>query len=125
MYGRDDDEENAIMGPGSRQVSSSVGGAPFAASEEEYELFGAAAAVDTQTAASSQWIKSALDRESNNFLEYVKNSINEKIGDELGDDVFDDARKGEESVTFEDLFDPEQNTAIVAIDAEIRIRVIA
>lgn len=61
----------------------------------------------------------ALDRESNNFLEYVKNTINEKLGDELGDeeDPLAAHEVGEKSVTFEELFIPDNNSRIVAAQA--------
>jgi len=51
--------------------------------EEEYEIFGPAANVESQAAGSSQWIRSALDRESENFLESVQNTISENQTDKL------------------------------------------
>jgi hypothetical protein len=44
---------------------------------DEFELFGPAAQVDTQTAAESQWVRKTLDGESANFLEFVKAGIEE------------------------------------------------
>ena len=112
MYGRDDnvspDDDDAFL---RRGVSQTVVSSSHA--EAEFEMFGPAAQVDTQTAGTSQWVKEALDRESGNFFEYVSNTINEKIGDEL-DDIGDDA---EQFVTFEELFVPEANSAIVAAQA--------
>jgi hypothetical protein len=117
MYGRDD------FGSAS-QASGYGGGARRSASqaEKEFELFGAAAAVDTQTAGTSQWVREALDKESNNFFEFVRNTISEKAGDELGDDL-DELASGmagagrENFVTFEELFIPEQNSRVVAAQA--------
>jgi meiotic recombination protein REC8 len=119
MYDRDDQDlasgsqAPAFGGPGVGMSSSQVGGL------DEFEIFGAAAAVDTQTAGTSQWVKQALDRESNNFFEYVKNTISEKLGDELGDegDSLGAQEFGEKSVTFEELFVPENNSRIVAAQA--------
>ncbi|KAF4629985.1 hypothetical protein G7Y89_g8157 [Cudoniella acicularis] len=113
MYGRDDDFES--MG-GDLGVSSSRGGTAPLVNEDEFEIFGPAANVDTQTAGTSQWVRQALDRESNNFFEYVKNTIEEKSSDELEGDEFADVAKGG-VVTFDELFDPEANTAIVAAQA--------
>ncbi|CZR51478.1 related to meiotic cohesin rec8 [Phialocephala subalpina] len=123
MYGRSDRSSSqqlpsfAAMGFGIK--SSSVAGV----NPDEFEVFGAAAAVDTQTAADSQWLRSALDTESNNFLEYVKNTIDEKGDDELSQDEDDLDQiggagvKGGKSITFEELFDPEKNTCMVAAQA--------
>ncbi|KAE8442356.1 hypothetical protein EG329_003427 [Mollisiaceae sp. DMI_Dod_QoI] len=135
MYGRSDNEDGrsssqapapglgfANLGLGIRS-SGQGGGTGFGDEIDEFELFGAAAAVDTQTAAESQWVRTALDRESENFLEYVRNSIEERSGDELalgdgdedeGDDVFEEKSR---TVTFEQLFDPERNTCMVAAQA--------
>ncbi|KAG5296985.1 Rad21/Rec8 N terminal domain-containing protein [Histoplasma ohiense] len=44
---------------------------------DSFELHGPAAAVDTQTAAESQWLAVTLDQESLNFLDFVKNKIGE------------------------------------------------
>lgn len=117
MYGRDDEDlasgSHAFGGPGGGVSSSQPGGL------DEFEIFGAAAAVDTQTAGTSQWVKEALDRESNNFFEYVKNTIGEKLGDELGveEDLLGAQDYGEKSVTFEELFVPDNNSRIVAAQA--------
>jgi meiotic recombination protein REC8 len=110
---------------------------------QAFELFGPVAAVDTQTAEDSQWIRSVLDRESENFFEYVKNSIDEKFGpdeiDELGNDFDIDVglssqtqrksqgrARGKEvgvrrAVGFEEIFIPEQSSCIVAAQAFFHI----
>jgi hypothetical protein len=112
MYGRDDNEnldnDDAFLRRGASQAGVS-------SSQAEYQIFGPAAQVDTQTAGNSQWVKEALDRESGNFFEYVSNTISEKLGDELLDDNIGD--EAERFVTFEELFDPESNSAIVAAQA--------
>jgi meiotic recombination protein REC8 len=119
MYGRDDEDlASQSQAPGFGGLGGGVSSSQ-ARGHEEFEIFGAAAGVDTQTAGSSQWVKQALDRESNNFFEYVKNTINEKLGDELGveGDVLGTQEVGEKSVTFEELFVPENNSCIVAAQA--------
>ncbi|KAE9380371.1 hypothetical protein N431DRAFT_361982 [Stipitochalara longipes BDJ] len=118
MYGRDEEDiasgsqARDFAGPGG--VSSSQAGG-----YDEFEMYGAAAAVDTQTAGSSQWVKQALDRESDNFFEFVKNTIGEKLGDELAneEDPLGAQEFAEKSVTFEELFVPDNNSCIVAAQA--------
>ncbi|KAG0651711.1 hypothetical protein D0Z07_1647 [Hyphodiscus hymeniophilus] len=122
LYGRSDNESEVVR---SKRAESFRG---VSSSQAEFEIFGPAAQVDTQTATSSQWVKDALDRESGNFFEYVRNTIFEKTGDELGDDnlLGDDhldelvgVQEGrrEKFVTFEELFNPKQNSAMVAAQA--------
>ncbi|KAH7336203.1 hypothetical protein BKA65DRAFT_402806 [Rhexocercosporidium sp. MPI-PUGE-AT-0058] len=114
MYGRDDDglgsasQASGFHLGGFRSSSRAIGG-------DEFEMFGVAAGVDTQTAGSSQWMKDVMDRESNNFFEYVKNTIEEMSSDELGED--DDDGTQQKTVTFEELFVPENNSCIVAAQA--------
>lgn len=69
----------------------------------DFQLYGPAAGVSTQTAAESQWIRATLDHESNNFLEFLKFEIAGK--------------EGERSVLFEELLPPPQHTKIVAAQA--------
>jgi meiotic recombination protein REC8, fungi type len=94
---------------------------------EEFEIFGATAAVDTQTAQDSYWVKEALARESLNFLEYVKNSLLELEADELEDDILmggvQSARVRE--VTFETLFPPDSNSMMVAAQAFYHVLTLA
>lgn len=126
MYGRSDNDFEPEVAP-SKGGESQVRG--VSSSQAEFEIFGPAAQIDTQTAASSQWVKDALDRESGNFFEYVRNTISEKAGDELGGDDLDELGGGEghneKSVTFEKLFDPKQNSAIVAAQAFYHILTLA
>lgn len=145
MYGRSDSLQPAD--PFGAGVISSSQGAGGAEASQDFELFGAAAGVDTQTAADSQWVRNVLDRESNNFFEYVKNSIDEKFGaaededaevDELSDD-FDLTGAGsrakskgkgkvideERAVSFEQLFVPKQNSHVVAAQAFYHVLTLA
>ncbi|EKD12303.1 uncharacterized protein L3040_000228 [Drepanopeziza brunnea f. sp. 'multigermtubi'] len=112
MYGRSDDGlgmSSQISALAPRFGTSSQAGAG-----DDFEIFGAAADVDTQTAGSSQWMKDVMDRESNNFFEYVKNTIEEKSGDELGDE---DVEVESKTVTFEELFATASNSSVVAAQA--------
>ena len=113
LYGRSDDSSPGFGfggGAGSKMSSSQH-------ERDEFELFGIAAGVDTQTAGQSQWMREALDRESLNFLDFLTNSIAERgvAGDRDGEE-----EGGEDegnSVLFEELFDPDRNTAVVAAQA--------
>ena len=63
---------------------------------DDFELFGAAAQVDTQTAAQSQWQRAALDGESVNFLAFVQAGVEEadQLREQAGPgDEEDDALK--------------------------------
>lgn len=90
------------------------------AAEIQYEIFGPVAAVDTQTANQSQWVKEAMARESMNFFDFVKNTILEADIDasEQNQEDGELARDlGAGEVSFAVLFPPESNTAMVASQA--------
>ncbi|KXS94878.1 hypothetical protein AC578_1501 [Pseudocercospora eumusae] len=77
--------------------------------EDEFELYGAAAVVDTQKAAESQWQRAALTGESSNFLEFVQSAIDrEEDGMHVG-------------IAFESLLPPANNTRIVAAQALLHV----
>jgi meiotic recombination protein REC8, fungi type len=90
---------------------------------EEFEIFGPSAAVDTQTAQGTQWVRDALARESMNFLEFVRNTLTEGKVNELVDDAdplgqtTSGMSKIEKEVGFEALFPPESNSMMVAAQA--------
>ncbi|KAG9247430.1 Rec8 like protein-domain-containing protein [Calycina marina] len=117
MYGRGDlnshDGDDDVL----RKGLSHAGGLSSSQVEAaNFEMFGPAAQVDTQTAAGSQWVRDILDRESGNFYEYISNTISEKYGDNLAGEIRAD-RDVDEHVTFEELFNPGQNTQLVAAQA--------
>jgi hypothetical protein len=90
---------------------------------EEFEMFGPSAAVDTQTAQGTQWVRDALAKESMNFLEFVRNTLMEGGVDELVNDasIVDqemvEAENKMKEVGFEALFPPETNSMMVAAQA--------
>lgn len=90
--------------------------------EEEFELFGPAAQVDTQTAQQTQWQRRVLGAESANFLDFVRNEIDaaDQRRDEaaLGDDE-DEILSG--SISFQDLLAPDSNSRIVAAQALLHV----
>ncbi|KXS96675.1 hypothetical protein AC579_3834 [Pseudocercospora musae] len=78
-------------------------------SEDEFELYGTAAVVDTQKVVESQWQRAALTGESSNFLEFLQSAIDrEEDGMRVG-------------IAFESLLPPENNTRIVAAQAFLHV----
>nr|OQO28495.1 hypothetical protein B0A51_03307 [Rachicladosporium sp. CCFEE 5018] len=89
---------------------------------DDFELFGPAADVDTQTAAQSQWVRTALDGESANFLTFVQagiDELDEKREELAPDEGEDESMMG--SVDFDQLLPPEKNTYIVAAQALLHV----
>lgn len=79
---------------------------------EEFELFGAAAQVDTQTAEQSQWQRATLVGESANFLDFVRTAIENADEHRVADDDEEEDRSG--SVEFENLLPPHQSQIVAA-----------
>ena len=85
---------------------------------DDFQLYGSAAAVDTQIAAQSQRVAATLNQEARNFLEFVKTEISaipaptNEDEDELSGDG-----QSRTSVQFEQLLPPAQHTRVVASQA--------
>lgn len=96
------------------------------AARHDFELHGPAANVDTQTAATSQWFKAALDEQSSNFLMFIKENIATKRAllnpeeDELTGDAYP-----QESVLFEDLLPPAGMSKVVAAQGLLHVLALA
>ncbi|MCJ1285274.1 hypothetical protein MMC26_004614 [Xylographa opegraphella] len=86
---------------------------------EDFQLFGPAAIVDTQTAAQSQWVKETLDRESTNFLDFVKTKIAATAAriDDDEDELAGDFNSSNNSICFHELLPPAQHSRVVAAQA--------
>ena len=89
--------------------------------DDDFQLYGPAAAVNTQTAAQSQWMRVALNQESTNFLGFVRAEIvtrmtasAEEQGIEVDELAEDDAGK---TVTFAGLLPPGEHSTLVAAQA--------
>lgn len=103
------DDDDAFIGRGASSP-------PAGPTDTQFEAYGRAAEVDTQTAGESQWVRDALDRESLNFLAYIK----EKLAERRFDDDDEDELAGPAGpgyVVFQTLFPPEQNSKMVAAQA--------
>ncbi|KAF6219582.1 hypothetical protein HO133_004051 [Letharia lupina] len=85
---------------------------------DDFQLYGPAAAVDTQTAGQSQWMRATLNQEANNFLEFVKAEIT-ALPAHASDDEDELAGDGlsKFSASFERLLPPTQHSKIVAAQA--------
>ena len=78
---------------------------------DAFEQYGPAAAVDTQTAAQSQWMRITLENEAQNFLGFVEAQLNER-----GEDG-----QLAESVTLDQLLPPAENSGVVAAQALLHV----
>lgn len=85
-------------------------------SDEEFELYGPAADVSTQEAATSQWVAETLEKEAFNFLEFLQTRIQQKERD----DDFEMDEGGVTSTTFQDLL-PVNNSKIVAAQGLLHV----
>lgn len=121
LFGRGQERLSSLELPGHGDETELLGG-PFVSDDhgdsDGFQLYGPGAGDDIQTAASSQWMRAALDQDSSNFLDFVK----AQIGDEppLDDD---DEERGEsgtlrrKTIQFEELLPPAQHTKMVAAQA--------
>ncbi|KAK5191161.1 R8 protein [Exophiala xenobiotica] len=88
----------------------------------DFELYGPAANVDTQTAAQSQWVASALENEANDFLNFVQTRIAEDADDGQGDD---EGMIESNTITFDELLPPTQNSQIVGAQGLLHVLALA
>lgn len=84
--------------------------------DEDFELYGPAAAVSTQEAASSQWLAATLEQEAFNFFSFIKTTIYDKEDDQPGTDTRDRS-----TTTFEELLPSEKNTNVVAAQGFLHV----
>ena len=89
---------------------------------DEFELFGPAAGVDTQTAEMSHWQRTVLNGESMHFLEFVQTGIQD------ADEGREQAESGDEddfalqgSIDFEVLLPLETHSRVVAAQALLHV----
>lgn len=123
MYGRSNDVSTDSGGGshGGTDIGGEFGGDYQINSQ--FEMFGPAANVDTQTAGQSQWVRDMMDTESENFLEFVRLSIEGRYND--GEDIFHDGQFEDKRVGFEELFSPATNSEVVAAQAFLHILALA
>ncbi|KAF5873258.1 putative rad21 rec8 n terminal domain-containing protein [Botrytis fragariae] len=120
MYGRSDDISTNMDGQSADGTNLGAFERADRESIREFEMFGPAANVDTQTAGQSQWARDVMDTESENFFEFVRLSIAEKYDDD--EDLFhEDGQLRDKKVGFEELFNPATNSEVVAAQAFLHI----
>jgi len=91
--------------------------------EREFQRFGLAAGVDTQTANQPGWLAQTLDNEAMNFLTFVHTSISDRkeqrmIAEQLGQPV---DLQDENIMNFEELLSPVVNSRIVAAQGFLHV----
>lgn len=99
------------------------GAHPHPTIEEEFEAFGLAAGVDTQTAGTAAWVRQALNSESGNFLGFVEAGIRRADQNRDAESDADEEPRG--SVEFETLLPPASNTRIVAAQGLLHVLALA
>lgn len=80
--------------------------------DDEFQLYGPGAAVSTQTAAQTQWVRAALDAEAHNFLDFLRADIHAR-----------GAR--DDKTSFETLLPPVEHTKTVAAQALLHVLTLA
>lgn len=78
---------------------------------DDFEQYGPAAAVDTQTANQSQWMRTTLESEAQNFLGFIEAQI--VVRREEG--------QNDGSVTLDQLLPPGENSGVVAAQALLHV----
>lgn len=84
----------------------------------DFELYGPAADVDTQTAQQSSWIAMALENEANNFLSFVKTKMHEQPREQ---EEADENTSMRNKITFGELLPPTQNSYIVGAQGLLHV----
>lgn len=118
LVGRDRERYSSLELPFREDDDDLLEGHDSSEHADDFQLYGPAAAVDTQTAANSQWVKATLDHEAHNFLDFVKAQIDAVPGppDEEEDELSRDERL-KASVLFQNLLPPTQHSKVVAAQA--------
>jgi hypothetical protein len=93
--------------------------------DADFELYGPSAAVDTQTAAQSQWIAATLENEAYNFLAFVNTKMQEKMERQLAEAEEDAESFERDVVTFDELLPPAQNSQLVGAQALLHVLTLA
>jgi meiotic recombination protein REC8, fungi type len=84
---------------------------------QEFEMYGPSAAVNTQVAAQSQWLKNTLEDEAYNFLSFLETQINDRAEEEDLDEPMEAAK----SITLKELLPPEHNSKMVGAQALLHV----
>lgn len=86
---------------------------------DSFQVHGPAAEVDTQTAAQSQWLASTLDRESQNFLDFLRARVSEQEKDGHS------SKASKKEIALSTLLPPGTNSRVVATQAFLHVLTLA
>ncbi|KAL8961590.1 MAG: hypothetical protein Q9193_001874 [Seirophora villosa] len=101
-----------------------LGGPSTSIAGDDFQIYGPAANVETQDAAQSQWLRTTLDTESSNFLEFIRTEVSKRAAQEA-ENEFPGVAGAPTTVAFEDLLPPTQNTKIVRAQALLHVLALA
>ncbi|KAF2404318.1 hypothetical protein EJ06DRAFT_578973 [Trichodelitschia bisporula] len=106
--------------------SSSVAGfdfgGPGSIADDDFELYGPAAMVDTQTADQYAWQMARLDDQAREFLNFVETTLENKAAAAAADD----GDQGQPvSIEFEELLPPKDNSRVVAAQSLMHVLTLA
>ncbi|BFZ64189.1 R8 protein [Saitoella coloradoensis] len=90
-----------------------------ASMNEDFDVFGGAAEIDTQQAQSQGWLRKTLENETKNFMLYAHGKVLEKaetVGSENGEGV---------GLTFAELCPPRTHNRMVAADGFVKLLLLA
>jgi len=90
-----------------------LGGIEELGDYDEFQLYGPGTEADTQEAGHASWQKRILDRESDNFLDFIRNSIEGRRMRLVDGDV--------DTIDFEDILPPNTNSRVVAAQALLHV----
>ena len=120
LVGRGHQRHNSLELPPGEDEDDLLGGrnVSYDPGFDDFQLYGPAAAVDTQTAGQSQWMRATLNQEAHNFLDFVKAEITSLTANASDDeDELSGNGVSRSSVSFERLLPPTQHSKIVAAQA--------
>lgn len=134
LTGRGAPRYSSLEVPGGERDEQQAAGEPpsddyqgFGDDYDSFQLHGPGAGVATQTVAQTQWMKSTLDREAQNFLEFVKVELaalplpaaraGRDLDEEEDEAASTSAAPSRPVIEFEQLLPPGQHTTLVAAQA--------
>lgn len=95
-------------------------------SADDFKLYGPSADIDTQTAVQSQWLKSALEDEAYNFLNFLETQIAGRLREEEDEDresaeADEDTEARTKSIMLDFLLPPAENSKAVGAQALLHV----
>ena len=107
------------------ELSGIIDDLAAASANDDFEQYGPAANVDTQTAQTSQWMRKTLEDEAMNFLGFVQTVLSGQVDQQGTDGDELPQREKRDDITMDALLPPEQNSAVVGAQALLHILALA